>query len=71
MRDAFWGAILSSGSDASDASDASYLLQQKSRGYSPIGEGNIIHSRGNASLASQVSLGADPYATEERHAIQQ
>ncbi len=72
MIDGFWGAILSSGSDASDASDASYMLQQNFwGGYRHIGGEEIICNGVNASLASLPSLGADPYDQSERHAIQQ
>ncbi len=71
MIDGFWGAILSSGNDASDASDACNTLQQNPQGYSPIGDEKIICNGINASLASLMPPGADPYDTEERHAIQQ
>lgn len=48
------------------------MLQQNSRGgYRVIGGRNKTHSKGNAPLAPLTPLGADPYDTEERLAIQQ
>jgi len=69
--DAFWDAILSSGSGASGASGACNTLQQNSQGYTPIGDEKIICNGINAPLAPLTPPGADPYDTAERHAIQQ
>ena len=70
--DNFWDAILSVAGGAGGAGGASNTLQRNFKGgYSPIPVVHIQHNGVNAPLAPLTPPGADPYDTEERHAIQQ